>query len=507
MRANFKSIRWYVLITLIMAMVAQFVYLPTVLAQPEVIKKIQFTKVKGITIQVLRRDLFKQKFEDNPLIPMTNQGVIQFARQLYTPAGREQIKEECGQPLYGALFAALSNPDISDETRNEVDNLIDANTPSLPQTYTSGHFKFYYTTNDIDPDNNVTLTEIKATAKILNDAWSDYATNFTTPKYYTTGGGCCAPRKKWIDVKVYYLGPYLLGGTASSWDYIKLDSKKVVKDTCNRQTTPVHELFHRVQYNYGYVTGTADLSWAVEGTAAWSQKYRGSHVGDWMDRMNQGLNNPDLDLIKDRSYNACHFWIYFGQYCNGEMPTIKKVWSTFKTNDNKMKDAVETTIQSCHQGASMGHIVLWWAFANFHKDMSNAMQYYDYEEDEWTRNCGGTNHGPLTEVPRTTRTLNVGSNHSINGSVASYGADYYEFSVGATVTKVEINVTATTQNFAFAIIEIKNNNYIHFQYTAAVGLKDYEYKKDYTPEQLSHIALIVVGNPNGGNYTVTAKGS
>jgi len=503
MRISFaKPAYWFILFTIVMLHIP----IPGKVQAQEEARQVQFQKSKGITIQVFKSQTFEQKFSGNPLIPRTKEDIISLAKRLYTPATREEILEECAESLYGALFASLANPEITDETRNEVDNIIDLNTPSLPETYTEGHFKFLYTTNNTNTDHNVTLNEIKETAKVLNAAWDDYAANFTTPKHYLSGSGC--DKKRMIDVKVYYLGSNLYGSTGSSLDYIELNSKKVVKDNCRRQTTPVHELFHRVQYSYGYISGTAKLKWAVEGTAAWSQKYRAPNVGDWMDRMDQGLSDPDLDLIADRSYNACHFWCYLGQSGQGEMPTIKLVWSTFNTNGNNMVNAVVTAIQNrVPNGATLDQFAGWWSFANYYKDVSNASASFDYEEDEWIRTCNSTTHGPLVSVPHTANTLNVGSNHTINGSVASYGADYYVFSIGSNVQNVQINVAASTNNFGYAVIELNNNTMVTYQRTPAGGWSNYQFSKTISPGSLSHITLVVIGNPNGGNYTVTASGS
>jgi hypothetical protein len=116
-------------------------------------------------------------------------------------------------------------------------------------------------------------------------------------------------------------------------------------------------------------------------------------------------------------------------------------------------------------------------------------------------------YGPLATVPRTTQALNVGTNWTRNEIVTAYGADYYVFNIGATVKKVEIKVTATTKTFGYAIIEIKNNQFTTYQRTPAGGWDNYSYTKTLTPGQLSQVALVVIGNPSGGNYTVNAKGS
>ena len=68
--------------------------------------------------------------------------------------------------------------------------------------------------------------------------------------------------------------------TPSAWNHIDLNSQSVVSDECNRKMTPVHELFHRVQYSYGYESGAPNMQWVVEATASWAQKLCALDVGD-----------------------------------------------------------------------------------------------------------------------------------------------------------------------------------------------------------------------------------
>ena len=497
----------------IIIIIFQTFYMSTICAQEDVIRIYKFEKVKGITIPIRTKESFRRLFAENPLVPTTNEGILQLANQLYTIEGRDEINETCGERLNGALFAGLSNPEISDNIRAEIDNIMFSIRPELPLTYIGGHFKFYYTTTSTDSRDNVTLADIKATDKILDDAWDDYAKNFTEPKHYLTGGGC-VPVEKLIDVDVYYLGTSLYGQTSSYWDYMDLCSDKVVKSSCDRQTTPVHELFHRVQYSYDYISGTANMLWAVEGTASWSQKYRASSMGDWMDRMDEGLTTPDVNLIKNRSYDACHFWCYMGQRGKGEMPIIKQVWTTFQSTKN-MKKAVESTINAKISNVStLDEFVAQWTFANYNKDMTNANALHDYKEDEWTRTCGGITYGTLTNVVRDNRFVTVGTNITINGSVTPYGADYYNLNLdidagdGTVVSQVQISVTTSPadRDFSFATIEVLNSSNQNHEITKS-GLAQFNRTFTFTPGDLTDIVLIVVGNPGGGEYTVTITGS
>ena len=508
MKKKFRVLKYPVLFLTIAALIFVLAWSQTTSAQRPTTRAYKFKKTTGITIPIATRGDFDDRLSLDPSIPQKKDAVIQLAQKLYLPE-REEIKEECGEGPFGRLFISLTNPDIPDAARDEVDNIIDANTPSLPKTYTSGHFKFYYTDNDLNSNHNVTLSEIQATAIVLNNAWSNFAQNFIEPKHYITSIGDCPPRpRKMVNVKVYDLGSSLYGATSSYWNYIMLHSRFVVKDSCKRQSTSAHELFHRVQYSYGYVSGNSIYKWAVEGTASWAQKYKAPNVGDWMRRMNQGLNSPDLTLISGRAYNACHFWVYLGQRGNGEVATIKDVWSNFKTNGHDMKAAVETTIQSrVPNGSSMDQFVGWWNFANFYKDITNASPSFDYAEDELEKICGGITYGPLAQVPRITRNLNVGSSHTINGTVAPYGADYYVFNIGSSVQRIKIKCTGATLNFGYAVIEIKNDMMVDYESTPAGQKKDYDFKKTIAPGRLSHVAFIVIGNPQGGNYSIEAKGS
>jgi hypothetical protein len=502
--------RLFAVIMVIAALGLMMTWSPSTIAQdPDQGGRVyKFKKTRGITISILPRAEFSQKFKTVARVPQIRGNILELAKKLYTIKGREKIQEECGEDSFSALFTSLRNPDIPDSVRDEVDDFIDASMPNLPKTYTSGHFKFYYTDSDSNSDHNVTLSDIQSTATVMNNAWNDFVTNFTIPKHYVTGGGCRGS-KKMIDVKVYYLGSSLYGQTSSYWDFIDLNSKHVVKKSCKRQTTPVHELFHRVEYTYGYVSGSANMRWAVEGMASWSQKHMAPLVGDWMGRMNSGLGLPDRALITSRSYDACHFWVYLGQQGNGEAATLKEVWSTYKTNGKNMKSAVQSTIiNRVTNGASMDQFVGWWNFANFYKDINSATSGFDYVEDEWTRNCSGsgTNHGPLRQVPRISKFLNVDTNDTFGGSVTAYGADYYVFNVASGVRKYEVNITAATNNFGYALIQLKNNAMVTYGRTPAGGNKNHSFSKNISAGQLTHLVLVVIGNPNGGNYTVNAKG-
>lgn len=142
----------------------------------------EFKQATGIQVEVLPAQEFLASFGNNQDIPLTHNSIIALASKLYPPEGKRppvekvEVEEECREYEVGLLFAALQNPAISDTTRQAVDRLISQNVPLLPRTYTSGHFKFFFTSTNANPDHNVTLAEVQSTATYLNSYWNTLET-------------------------------------------------------------------------------------------------------------------------------------------------------------------------------------------------------------------------------------------------------------------------------------------------------------------------------------------
>lgn len=447
-----------------------------------------------VDLPVLKAQDFQINFGSNPDVPKNSAALRALSKRVFTVEGRNSL-EECPEYEVGLVMAAMMNPEISDADREAVDGDSDAAMPAFNKTYTSGHFKFYYTDNNANTNHNCTLANIQATATVLNNAWNDFALNFKVPKHYVSGG------KQMLDVKCYDLGDSLFGVTNSAWNHMELNSNKVIKSATKRQTTPVHELFHRVQYSHGYVTGTSNMKWAVEATASWSQKYRAPAVGDWMDRINAGLNTPDASLTS-RSYDVCGMWCYMGQRAGNERNFVKNVWLSYSTNGKNMINALNTRIPAMiGPGLTLDHVIGWWNFTNFYKDMTNASASFDYAEDELSTPSG---YGPLGTVPKTTKALALGGSATTAGSASAYGADYHVWNLGAGIKKVEVKIT-TSGKFGYAIIRMKNGANAGYKRTPAGGNGTYTFTETFSVGAVDKIALVVIGNPTGGSYSVTAK--
>jgi hypothetical protein len=457
-----------------------------------------------LPIQVLSQEVFESKFGDNPLIPRANQEVIALAERLYPSLSvkarvlpqQAAIEDECGEKNVGVLFAALKNPEISDVTRTIVDDIIAAAIPPLPKSKISdsGHFQIFYTSNDADARNNVTDAQVDSLATNLDSLWEPYAVNFKEPKHKLVGN------QKRIDVKVYLIWN-ALGQTNSDWDHIELNSKLCVRDSCKRRTTPAHELFHRVQYVYGYISSIATMDWMVEGTASWSQKFTYQSIRDYMDRMNSGLKSPWNPLIEGRKYDACHFWVYLQEKAGDS--AIAQVWSTYETNGFKAKAAVDSVTSDLLK-LNFDKFVAKWSKANYIKELVNAKKGgYDYDENAVTKTSCGATHGPLDKVMITGGgIIDQDSDFTRSGNVKPYAADYYVFTLGETLKDLAVKFKGTGW-FELSFIGIKDNAWKSITNKAH---PKYFFGKSLTAGEWDKLAVMVMSKAVEGHYSLTVGG-
>jgi len=139
---------------------------------------------------------------------------------------------------------------------------------------------------------------------------------------------------------------------------------------------------------------------------------------------------------------------------------------------------------------------------NYIKDLDNAATgNYDYAEDEVTQTSCGITYGPLNEVPRATNAIaDNTTSFTLNGSVSAYGADYYDFPLGADLTQLQVKVEgAAPGNFSYHFIGVKSNRWRSIINKTST----YTFTRTLTAGQWDKLALVVAGRSRGGNYTIT----
>ena len=476
--------------------------------EPEVVRQYPFQLSPGVNIPVLRRDVFLRRFEDNPHVPRTDDAVIKLAHKVFvapelleTPKG-----DTCGEFWEGTVLGALSNPHIADSTRKKVDQLMAAPLPPLPGIHDTPHFRFYYTDSDTDPKQNVTLAEVKATAAVMERAWTDYVKHFTAPKHESIGG---QPR---VQVRIYDLGGTLYGSTSSASNYIRVSARKVAGFRCKRESTPVHELFHRVQYASGYVSGASEKYWAVEGTAAWSQKYLAGHIGDYLSRFGSAMASPDKSLFS-RKYDAITLWLHLGRWTGDERAGVALLWKNFSANHKKYRYALAPSLDATVQtlvGRNVDHewLIEQWSLATLTRDAPNASFTQTFEEQGMVRRCDHKIYGP---VPGTKWTkviaLKPGQPAQVPGQVTPYGSDYLMINLDPAVKKVELLMEGDAgHGFAFNVEERDAANHITQIHRSGRHKKKLALTLPVSAAGPARLGLVITAMGLGGKWAVKVEG-
>ncbi len=336
--------------------------------------------------------------------------------------------------------------------------------PALERDKTVGHFHFFWTEVSGNPNDNTNEANIDATAAVLNDCWNRYVADFRQPQ------ADLVESQRIIDVQVYN-DPGLHGSTSSHTNRIFLNSRTVVNDDCRRQTTSAHELFHRVEYSYGYVTGTPGQKWWVEALGSWSQEYYAPDIDDYISRVNAGLADPARGLL-GRSYDACHYWKYLGEQLSrrstavgSEDQAIREVLDEYSSNGLDAKTASGTVTQN-RISRPFDRFFQDWSKANYIKDLVNPFIRYEYTEDETVTTTGGRTYGPYRHVaPATDETITGNTFTWTSGpqTANAYGTRYHHFDIDPSVTEFEVrfegNVGGGSGIYSLHLVMIKDNRW------------------------------------------------
>jgi hypothetical protein len=416
----------------------------------------------------------------------------------------EKGHEDCGTAALSLLFAALRNPEIPDWVRWEVDRMIIQALPPNWRKYTSpsGHFRIFWTDTSPNPNDNVTFDDVKKTALILDKCWEVYAANFVEPKHAIVNG------VKRIDIHIRYIDDTTLGQTDPSSNFIELNSLLTVSHPCNRQRTSAHELFHRVQFAYKLATPWGGKLWMAEGTARWSQKFRYPRLKDYMEAMNDGLDEPDANLLQ-RSYDAAHFWIYLQERAqkktSNNFSAIRDAWQRYSVYGDT-KDAVDFVVNDVW-GITFEQFTQTWLKTNYIKELPSPKGYtYTENDDPGTYLCGDEVFGPLHSVPITGEINDITNTTyvSTDGKVAIYGADYWELNLSPSLTNLKITLdgqeAALGGNFSYHLISRKNDVW---KIAAETEKNNVVWRKNLAPGEWDQAVVVVGGRSLGGKYTVS----
>lgn len=176
--------------------------------------------------------------------------------------------------------------------------------PSFENRFETNHFILRWTNMSDHPEDNISDPAlIEEAAGYFETAWEKYTALFHREPYAPPGTGKIEVIFKSLECYAYADPP---DGP------IELNSAVWTSMPSIRPTTCAHELFHKLQYAYGYKTRWAPrppVQWFTEGTAAWAEVFVCGRVTRNC-KLEDMFTDVGLDLYEAEDM-ALPFWIYF----------------------------------------------------------------------------------------------------------------------------------------------------------------------------------------------------
>ena len=304
---------------------------------------------------------------------------------------------------------------------------------TLDECVTTTHYVVYYTTDVADGTHRI-LSEAQAqqVADNLEFTWDRYVDDpdfgLRTPLVLSGTQ---------IEVWIYDM-PSGLGSTWNTWNHMNIDSSYVRDSTTSEgsrlqaEATPLHELFHRVQFRYAgfeYVDDT-DL-FVAEGQAKFMEDEVFTDLDNaagtqYMLRTNGYLGSANWD-VTTASYNACIFWKYFAERYGTAtdepergVDTMRHFWEACETVGAVNLTTIDQALDNLgYPAVTFQKVFRDWILANYTKDLTTVPDpKYAYIDDD---------SNPYASVPKTVDvSISPGSySTSADQSVDRWGAKYY----------------------------------------------------------------------------------
>jgi hypothetical protein len=413
--------------------------------------------------------------------------------------------EECHEELYARLFLGLSNPFFSNRQRNILEADIDDATPSFENTYETDHFILKWTNSSTHVQDNIADSSIvESTGEYLETAWDRYDTVFGRTPHLPEGA---------TKMEVIFLDIGAIGIASPPDGPIQFDSETWISDPGVRQPTSAHELFHKLQYSFGYRTKhtpSGDYQWFSEGTASWAEVF----VWQRVSRAYKILDlfaNPDLDLF-NASYRALPYWIFFearqkdSAYDNAMADLLNKYEAMDSTTSYPERIAYAEVIDED------------WPENNVYGQPDNFFALFsrDRRLGHWKLGPAGTLYptilGPddaAIEPVLTVTEANLGTGDTyINAeTVSGFGSDYYllNFEDDADAEDLTLNVDGVSPgDFSYYLIWEHDGAWKRATFPFHLT-EDYGASYTLNLSWANSLILIISGRGNGGSYSLTAS--
>lgn len=473
---------------------------------------------KGFTISVPELDVaaWEERLKADPTIPRSLTQLRQLARKIFRTKGHPEILallpdgisrgilirrfEECGEVLRSRFFTALANPFLTSEQREVIERDLDEDLPTFENSTETDHFILRWTNSSANPSDNVAdSTIVTETGPFLESAWTQYNSVFGRAPYLT-------PATSKIEVVFYDISGF---GATTPGGPIELDAPNWVAQPGIRRPTSAHELFHRMQYAYGYRTTwtpSGSYQWFSEGTASWGEVFVWQRVSA-ASKVTNLFTNPDLNLYS-ASYGALPFWIFF-QTRQQDFP-----------GDNPMISFLQKYEATGNQNNAVAEVIDEdWPANNVYGQLDTFFALFSRERrlGWWRITPSGPTPYPTIQDPTganiepvlmmTNAALGSGDTYTNTGSVSQLGSDYYAFDLQADASGQIFAIDVTVPSggdYSYYMIWEENGAWKRANFPFAVT-GGFSLSETVDLAFANTVILIVSGRGSGGSYTLNAS--
>ena len=444
--------------------------------RPEVFDRTQISKpLKGVPLRSIRKGYYIRRFE------------------------------ECHEELYARLFSALSNPYLTPKQLNILESDLEDATPVFENSLETEHFILKWTNSSSHSADNISETSIiEETGEYLETAWDQYETTFRRAPYLPEDAS---------KMEIIFQDIGAIGIASPPDGPIQFDSESWISNPGVRQPTSAHELFHKLQYAFGYRTKhtpSGNYKWFSEGTASWSEVFIWKRVSGAYKILDL-FSNPDLNLYS-ASYRALPYWIFF------------EARQKDSVNDNAISDflykyeALDSSTSFPERVAYAEVIDEDWPENNVfgQTDTFFALFSRDRRLGHWRLGPEGNlypsilgpDDNPIEPVLTVIEAdLGSGDAYNNNGFVSNYGSDYYllKFENDAEGEDINISVDGSpTGDFSYFLIWEKNGAWKRASFPFHMN-QDYGGTYTLNLSNEDSLILVISGRGTGGAYSITAS--
>ncbi|MGB0683454.1 MAG: hypothetical protein ACPGOV_12125 [Magnetovibrionaceae bacterium] len=261
-------------------------------------------------------------------VPSDFQSLHALVSVLYPPLGPEPtpdnieklpvgLQDVVGDPqgysgtyLADRIHQGLRNPTLTETQLDEIGRLISGAVPRFDAEVVTSHFDIKFLQPQAGaPDSNQRISTqlVQEVGSFLEDAYARYKDTFGKKPYR----GNAAIHKR-IAVQIYDFPDYY--GFTTVNGPIALHASTMREYKQSRRAVPAHELFHRIQFAFGYrvdwaPTDASSFQWWTEGSAAWAALWVTGDVAGDPSFISYMWDNPD-GSYKRLHYTALPLWVF-----------------------------------------------------------------------------------------------------------------------------------------------------------------------------------------------------